>query len=60
MVRKADHNRALSGTALDPVKGALSLAPRRWRGVVLMCLMAWLAGIPGARFAVAESLGPAT
>lgn len=59
MARKADRGRAPPGTAPDPAKGVLSLALRRWRRIVLMALMALLAGAASARFATAESLRPA-
>lgn len=60
MARKADHGQTLSRAALDQVKGALSLALRRWCGVLAICLVAWLAGAPSVPFVFAESPGPAT
>lgn len=55
MARKADLGQAPAGTALSGVKGAPSLALRRWRGVLSVCLAAWIVGAPGAQLAVAES-----
>lgn len=55
MARKADHRQTQPRTRSQRSKGALSLTLRRWRAVVRVCLVVWLASIASAPFAAAES-----